>query len=176
MKKLFITYLVLTGVFIVIAYKIKDDYFYLPYPNAIEYILAFILFLITAILLLGQKNRKKKLLIGFTSIASLLFVVNCMNYFFEWHPLSLSLPFTKSQSFEVSHEPYTWEAAEPASFGYNEESIKQYLKEIDNWKRLRGLVVIKDGKIIIEKYKDGATKYSAFNVHSVTKSITSALT
>lgn len=38
------------------------------------------------------------------------------------------------------------------------------------------MLVIKNVKLIIEKYQNGATKYSSFNVHSVTKSISSALT
>ena len=40
---------------------------------------------------------------------------------------------------------------------------------------MRGLLVVQDDKLIIEKYFKGANKYDAFNVHSVTKSITSAL-
>ncbi|GGG02155.1 penicillin-binding protein [Pontibacter amylolyticus] len=86
------------------------------------------------------------------------------------------MPFTTSQSFEVSHEPYKWQTATPASAGYNQEDLEQYLREIEGWDRLRGLVVIKDGKLVVEKYQKGATRYSAFNVHSVTKSIMSALT
>jgi CubicO group peptidase (beta-lactamase class C family) len=176
MKKLYITFSLLTGLFIAISYKIKDDYFYLPYPNAIEYILAFLILLLTAVLLIWKKHRQMKVLLGLASTGSLLLVVNSMNYFFEWHPLNLSLPFTASQSFEVSHEPYTWQTVTPVAAGYNQEDIEQYLKEIEAWERLRGLVVIKDGKLVVEKYQKGASRYSAFNVHSVTKSIISALT
>ncbi|WP_266205437.1 serine hydrolase domain-containing protein [Pontibacter kalidii] len=176
MRKFYITYSLLTGLFIAISYKIKDDYFYLPYPNAIEYVLAFLLMLFTTVLLVWKKHRQKKVALGLASTASLLLVVNCMNYIFEWHPLNLSLPFTESQSFEVGHEPYTWQTASPVSAGYNQQDIEQYLEEIDDWERLRGLVIIKDGKLVVEKYQKGATKYSAFNVHSVTKSILSALT
>ena len=89
--------------------------------------------------------------------------------------MNLSLPFTKSQSFEVDYEPYNWTSVSPAKFGYNNDSINNYLEEIEKWKRLRALVVVKENHIIIEKYCSGATKYSAFNVHSVTKSITSTL-
>ncbi len=104
-----------------------------------------------------------------------MIAVNGMNYYFEWHPLNLSLPFTASQSFEVKHEPYIWESTSPANAGYDEGEVEQYLQEIEDWKRLRGLVIIKDGKLVVEKYQNGATANSAFNVHSVTKSITSAL-
>lgn len=175
MKNLYITFLLLTGLFIGISYKIKDDYFHLPYPNAIEYVLVLLILLITAVVLTWGKHRRKKLILGLASAATLLIVVNSMNYFLEWHPLNLSLPFTDSQSFEVSHEPYKWQTATPVSAGYNQQEIEQYLKEIEGWERLRGLVVIKDGKLVVEKYQKGATTNSAFNVHSVTKSITSAL-
>ncbi|MFA1773173.1 serine hydrolase domain-containing protein [Rufibacter glacialis] len=140
-----------------------------------EYALALLLLLFTAVALIWKKHRREKMLLGLASAATLLIVVNGLNYFLEWHPLNLSLPFTKSQSFEVSHEPYNWPTATPVSAGYKEEEIEQYLKEIENWERLRGLVVIKDGSLVVEKYQKGATRFSAFNVHSVTKSITSAL-
>ncbi|WP_188499804.1 serine hydrolase domain-containing protein [Pontibacter amylolyticus] len=176
MKNLCITFLLLTGLFIGVSYKIKDDYFILPYPNAIEYVLVLLILLFTAVVVIWKKHRLKKLFLGLASAATLLIVVNSMNYFLEWHPLNLSMPFTTSQSFEVSHEPYKWQTATPASAGYNQEDLEQYLREIEGWDRLRGLVVIKDGKLVVEKYQKGATRYSAFNVHSVTKSIMSALT
>jgi CubicO group peptidase (beta-lactamase class C family) len=176
MKNLYITFLLLTGLFIGVSYKIKDDYFYLPYPNAIEYVLVLLILLFTAVVLIWKNHRRKKFFLGLASAATLLIVVNSMNYLLEWHPLNLSLPFTNSQSFEVSHEPYKWQTATPVSAGYDQEDIDQYLKEIDDWERLRAMIVIKDGKLVVEKYQKGATSYSAFNVHSVTKSITSALT
>ena len=43
MKKYYLIYTFLTLIFIGISFKIKDDYFYIPYPNAIEFLLAFIL-------------------------------------------------------------------------------------------------------------------------------------
>jgi CubicO group peptidase (beta-lactamase class C family) len=175
MKKLYTTFTFLTILGIAISYKIKNDYYHLPYPNAIEYVYASLILLFTAVLLIWKPHRLKKVGLGLGSVACLMVAVNGMNYFYEWHPLNLSLPFTTSQSFEVRHEPYTWQKATPASAGYVPEEIEQYLKEIEDWKRLRGMVVIKDGKLIVEKYQNGATPYSAFNVHSVTKSITSAL-
>src|SRR5688500_4216161 len=121
MKNLYFTFLLLTGLFISISYKIKDDYFYLPYPNAIEYVLVLLVLLLTAVLLIWKKHRQQKLFLGLASAATLFIVVNCLNYFMEWHPLNLSLPFTNSQSFEVSHEPYKWQTATPVSAGYVQE-------------------------------------------------------
>jgi CubicO group peptidase (beta-lactamase class C family) len=174
-NKIYFTYLVLTALFIFCSYKIKNEYFYLPYPNASEYVFSGIILLITCGLALRKTNRRQKIFAGLLSTITLLVTVNLFNYYREWHPLNLSFPFTKSQSFEVDYEPYNWGKANPTAFGYNNQSINQYLDEIEQWKRLRALIVIKNDNIIIEKYLNGATKYSAFNVHSVTKSITSAL-
>jgi CubicO group peptidase (beta-lactamase class C family) len=175
MKKIYLTYIGLTAFFIFASYKIKNDYFYLPYPNAIEYLSSILLLLFTLILILWKSNRPKKILAGFISITTLMILINVFNYFKQWHPLNLSLPLTKSQSFEVDYEPHKWTRVSPTKFGYNQDSINNYLGEIEKWKRLRALVVVKNDNIIIEKYSNGATKYSAFNVHSVTKSITSTL-
>ncbi|TPE46305.1 serine hydrolase domain-containing protein [Pontibacter mangrovi] len=176
MKALYIIFAILTTLSIAIAYIVKDDYYYLPYPNAIEYLLAFLILLLTAILALWPAHRLRKVALGVTSAIILWVVVFGMNFLFEWHPLNLSFPFTKSQSFEVSHEPYPWPTTTPASAGYHKADITHFLQEIENWDRLRALVVIKDGRLFLEKYQKDATKYSAFNVHSVTKSILSALT
>jgi CubicO group peptidase (beta-lactamase class C family) len=157
------------------CYKIKNEYFYLPYPNAGEFLSSFLLLLFTLILILWKANRAKKIIAGLISITTLMITINGFNYFKQWHPLNLSLPFTKSQSIEVDYEPYNWRNVSPTKFGYNNDSINNYLEEIEKWKRLRALIVVKNNNIIIEKYCNGATKYSAFNVHSVTKSITSTL-
>ena len=175
MKKYYFIYSILTVLFISISYKIKDDYFYIPYPNAIEFVLGFILFLFTFTIALWKTHRKKKIALGTSSIIVLMVVVNLMNYYFEWHPLVHTLPFTNTQSCEVSFEPAKWAMTKPSNVGLNETNINQYLKEIENWERLRGLIIIKDDKLIVEKYQGEATKYSALNAHSVTKSITSAL-
>ncbi|WP_276496324.1 serine hydrolase domain-containing protein [Pontibacter litorisediminis] len=175
MRKLYITFSLLTGLLLSVSFKVKDDYFHLPYPNAIEYVSVLLLLLLTAVTLLWKKHRKSKLRLGLAAAATLWLAVSCMNYFFEWHPLNLSLPFTESQSFEVSHEPYAWQSAAPAQAGFEQEEMEQFLKEIEGWERLRGLVIVKDGKLVVEKYLKGASRYSAYNVHSVTKSITSAL-
>jgi len=85
------------------------------------------------------------------------------------------MPLSSSQSFRVNYEPYEWSEAKPETYGYNNKTLNQYYSKLTEWKRLRGLIVIKDDKLIIEKYFKSTDKYDAFNVHSITKSITSAL-
>jgi len=60
-------------------------------------------------------------------------------------------------------------------YGYQQERWLKYEKVLKKWNRLWALLVVQDDQLLVEKYFGGATKYSTFNVHSVTKSITSAL-
>ncbi|MCM4156966.1 hypothetical protein DHD80_13245 [Gramella sp. AN32] len=122
-----------------------------------------------------KKNRRKKAIYGFSFVVILMISVNVLNYYNEWHPIRLNLPLNSSQSFRVGHEPFEWRKAKPAAYNYDIVTLGNYYSKLKNWKRLRGLLVVQDDKLIIEKYFKGTDKYNAFNIHSITKSITSAL-
>jgi hypothetical protein len=106
------------------------------------------------------------MLSGVVCVLILMGAINLLNLILEWHPLNLDPPFSASQSFEVSYEPYEWRTEDPGTYGYSYEMLSDYFDKLDTWERLRGLVVVKDDKMIIERYFSGSTKYSAFNVHS----------
>ena len=110
-----------------------------------------------------------------SSVVILMLSINVLNYFNEWHPLGLNLPFNSSQSFRVNYDPFKWPEAKSEKFDYDTLALNKYYSKIEEWKRLRGLLVVQNDKLIIEKYFNGTNMYDAFNVHSVTKSITSAL-
>jgi CubicO group peptidase (beta-lactamase class C family) len=177
MKKHLTTFALLTSTFIFLAFIVKSRYYYFPYPNLIDYFLSLVLIVITLITLFirNKVTARMKVLTGITGIVILLACLNILNLYFEWHPLNLDSPFSKSQSFEVDFEPYKWNTTAPSHYGYREDSLTKYFENINEWERLRALLVVKGDKLIIEKYFCGATRYSGFNVHSVTKSMTSAL-
>jgi CubicO group peptidase (beta-lactamase class C family) len=177
MRKLFVVFTSLTLLFIATAFVIKSKYYYYPYPNLIEYLCASILFVVMGISLPGRTKTDKinRIVTGTVCIVILLGTVNFLNYIFRWHPLTLQPPFSSSQSFEVDSAPYAWPTASPETYCYNSDTLSAYFNKLDEWKRLRALLILKDDNLIIEKYFAGTTQRSAFNVHSVTKSITSAL-
>jgi len=177
MRKHFLLFTTITVVCVIIGFIIKSKYYYLPYPNLIEYFLSFVLLVITlfSLFLKTKTSQKAKLLTGLVSISILMGIINLLNFTLEWHPLDLNPPFSKSQTLESDYEPYEWKTETPGAYGYNKEILSDYFDKLDRWERLRGLLIVKDDKMIVEKYFSGATKYSAFNVHSITKSITSAL-
>ena len=175
MKKHLAIFSVLTALLIYACAVVKSSYFNHPYPNIIEYIATIILLVYTIILLFWNKNRSKKAILGAVSIVILMLFINLLTYYFEWHPIELNLPFNSSQSFSVNHEPFKWTEEKPVAQNYDVTTLTNYYSKIENWNRLRGLLVVQNDKLIIEKYFKDTNKYDAFNVHSITKTITSAL-
>ena len=175
MKKHLAIFSVLTALLIYACAVVKISYFNHPYPNIIEYIATIILLVYTIILLFWNKNRRKKAMLGAVSIVILMLFINLLTFYFEWHPIGLNLPFNSSQSFSVNHEPFKWTEEKPVAQNYDITTLTNYYSKIENWNRLRGLLVVQNDKLIIEKYFKDTNKYDAFNVHSITKTITSAL-
>lgn len=176
MRKIVVVFAVVTGTFILLAFVIKSKYYYVPYPNLIDYFLSFMLLLLTVMTVARSKNHgRKKIIAGLLSLIVFMGSINLLNLVCEWHPLTLNLPFSESQSFEIDNEPFEWETDSPGSYGYRDEAFAAYFDSIGEWNRLRSVLVVKGDKLIVERYFSGATRYSAFNVHSITKSITSAL-
>ena len=80
-----------------------------------------------------------------------------------------------NKTITVNYEPYSWEMAAPEELNVNLEKLDDFLENIKEWENLQSILVIKDEKILLEKYYKGTNRYSAFNTYSITKSFTSAL-
>lgn len=176
MSRLIITYTTLTITFIIACFQLKSGRFNHPYPNIIEYLAITILLLFTLVTLIWKRNRKQKLIAGLGAMITVFLAVNILNYINEWHPITLKLPLSQSQSFKVDHAPYQWATEKPTTYGYQTTTWKNYFQKLKNWERLRALLVIQDDRLMVEKYFKGTQLNDAFNVHSVTKTITAALT
>ena len=80
-----------------------------------------------------------------------------------------------NETITVQYEPYKWDTASPKDFNINTNKLNTFFDRISEWENLRSVLVIKDDKLIVEKYYNGWNKYTAYNTYSTTKSITSAL-
>ena len=176
MKKRIITYAVLTFILLVVCFQLKSGRFNHPYPNIIEYLASSFVLLFTLVWMIWKPYRRQKLITGGVATLGLFLTINVLNYFYEWHPITLKLPLSNTQSVRVSHTPYAWPTAQLATLGYDPQEWETYFQKLNDWKRLRGLLVIQDDHLIVEKYFKGTQPTDAFNIHSVTKTITSAIT
>ncbi|MEN8155024.1 MAG: serine hydrolase [Acidobacteriota bacterium] len=80
-----------------------------------------------------------------------------------------------NETITVPFEPYKWDTASPEFFHINSNKLNAFFEKISEWENLRSVLIIRDNKLIVEKYYNGYNKRSAYNVFSITKSITSAL-
>jgi CubicO group peptidase (beta-lactamase class C family) len=69
----------------------------------------------------------------------------------------------------------TFEHGEPADITYRFEGAKHTLDDYLDRRRVTGLVVLKDGKIVAERYRYGRTEHDKFISFSVAKSVNSLL-
>jgi len=68
-----------------------------------------------------------------------------------------------------------WTTVEPATAGVSSKGLDHALTVARGIPRLKSLVVVKDGAIVMEEYLHGAQPSDLFDVRSVTKSIVSTL-
>jgi CubicO group peptidase (beta-lactamase class C family) len=69
-----------------------------------------------------------------------------------------------------------WKAADPADLGMDDEALTRAGDSIPGeYPNVRSLLVVRDGRLVLERYYGGAQAAQLFDVYSVTKSVTSAL-
>ena len=69
----------------------------------------------------------------------------------------------------------TWQTADPASLGVDAAALQRAAEDAENLPRMRSLLVVRDGRLILERYFHGFARDSLADVRSVTKSIVSTL-
>ncbi len=69
-----------------------------------------------------------------------------------------------------------WQAATPGSLGVDEVALARAATEAEELDRMRSLVVVREGRVVLERYYHGFTSDSLADVRSVTKSVVSTLT
>jgi len=92
-------------------------------------------------------------------LATLIFLLNCQK-----NPNSL-----------VIYSSYNWETSSPEAQGMNSQSLSFAFEEANNKEFVDGLLVIRNGYIVAEKYYNGFDSNIPHNIMSVSKSFLSAL-
>ena len=74
-----------------------------------------------------------------------------------------------------NRSPYDWPEANPEDYGFITSNLENAYSIADNMTYLRSVLVIRHGMLLVEWYFNDGSKYSAFHIHSASKSFTSAL-
>ena len=75
----------------------------------------------------------------------------------------------------VDCKEFVWEIESPETYGIDGNILSNILNGADSLDYMYSIIIVKDGKIIGEKYYNGKSIDDYNNIHSVAKSITSAL-
>jgi CubicO group peptidase (beta-lactamase class C family) len=96
-------------------------------------------------------------------------------YYFLLIGFLLLLTCQKNPTEPGKDSAYDWEISTPEEQGMDSEILSAAFLEAKNRAFIDGIVIIKNGYLVAEKYFNGYTKNSAHNVMSVSKSFLSAL-
>ncbi|MEJ2205319.1 MAG: serine hydrolase [Gemmatimonadota bacterium] len=97
------------------------------------------------------------------ALASLCFVVACAD-----SPVAPA-------SFEAVDLSLPWQTADPRALSVDVAPLEEAADEAGNLDRMRSLLVVREGRIVLERYYHGFTRDSLADVRSVTKSVVSTL-
>ncbi|MFC1550290.1 serine hydrolase domain-containing protein [Candidatus Neomarinimicrobiota bacterium] len=89
---------------------------------------------------------------------------------------SLLLSCSLDQSLVKFIPNHDWDEAKPEDVGLRSESLENAFTTAMNTQFVDGLLVVRNGKLVGERYYNGYDKFSPHNVKSVSKSFLSALT
>ncbi|MBK8967494.1 MAG: serine hydrolase [Saprospiraceae bacterium] len=77
---------------------------------------------------------------------------------------------------EVFTDDGFWIAGNPADYNFNTAALDSAIQNAAALSEFYALLVVRDGHLVVEKYYDGHTSNSLFQLRSITKNVTSALT
>jgi hypothetical protein len=166
MKKKAITYSILLTLFITLSLLIKR--FQFGWPDIAAAIGIIVLLLLFLIQLAFFKNRKTTLIIGIPAI--MLYILILQLVYITW-PQGLNGRLW----IKANYTSFQWKKAKPEEFGVNSNELIKELEKLKTSEFIQSFLIVKNGKLVVEEYFNGANANCAFNIKSCTKSILSAL-
>ena len=94
----------------------------------------------------------------------------------KWLLLLILVFIAACKKEEVLPDDGFWITGNPADYNFNTAALDSAIQNATALSDFYALLVIRDERLIVEKYYDGHTSSSLFQLRSITKNVTSALT
>lgn len=168
MKKFHILLSILVIGFIVLVILFKTYLF--GGKHLVPYIAFIILFIVSLILFLANRNKKKILLISSAYLLSYIVINFFLFSFYHW-------PNHDKEIISVpkDYTSYNWQTDKPNFEDFDAVKLSNILDKAENINNLRSVLIVKEKKLVIEKYYHGSSTNDAFNMFIMTQSIISSL-
>lgn len=132
-------------------------------------VFGYIVLLISFILFIIKKQYRQRTV--FVFIGSILIYTLAVALLHINHPII----YFKNLKIKSVSQPYEWQKAKPSEFNIDTVQFEKVLNQMNEVLSIRSILIVKNGKLIAEKYYEGAQPDYAMNIKSATKSITSTL-
>lgn len=168
MKKIHMLFFPLVTVLIVLVFILK---IHLLGGKHLSPYLSFILLLITSVVLVYKNHKKKKILL-LCSFYLTCYVIIMFLLFRVFHWPNHDKEYVRVYD---NYASYPWQTGEPKEDDFDTEKLSTILNNAKSIKSLRSVLVVKDDKLVIERYFHGCTQFDAFNIFSMTQTVMSSL-
>ncbi len=168
MKKFHILLSILVIGFIVLVILFKTYLF--GGKHLVPYIAFIILFIVSLIFFFTNRNKKKILLISSTYLLSYIIINLFLFSFYHWPNHD-----REYVSVPKDYTSYQWQTDKPNNNDFDTVKLSNILERAKNITNLRSVLIVKNKKLVVEKYYHGCSKNDAFNMFSMTQSFMSSL-
>ncbi len=168
MKTRFIIFTLIALLFSVFSYVLRHLFGFEIMDSRIV-LLGYLVLLVSFLLLLLKKLYRQKTILVFLSSITLYTIIIALLHIN--HPIV----YFKNLKIKSDSQPYRWQVANPSNFNIDTAKFENVLNQMNEILSIRCIVIVKDGKLIAERYFEGAQPDYAMNIKSATKSITSTM-
>ncbi len=169
MKKYHILFLLLDSGFI--AFVILFKTFLWGGKHLSPYLFFAVLLFLSLILVATSKHRRK--IIQISSFYLLCYIISVFLLFQIFHWPNHDREYIRVPD---GYSSYPWMVDKPALEDFDTLMLSELLKKADQINNLRSVIIVKDKKLVVERYFHGCTVDDAFNMFSMTQAIMSSLT
>lgn len=110
----------------------------------------------------AKKEQKNEIIMKSTLLLFLLFLLGCQK--------------TEPASDQHQSSSTFWEREDPSKHGFNLSSLENTISNAAGLPNFYALLVVRNGKLVVEEYFRGKNGNDLFHLRSITKNFTSAIT
>lgn len=168
MKTRLIVFGLITLIFSIFSYMLLHQYGFEIMDSRIV-VFGYIVLIISFILLLIRKKHRRATI--FVFIGDIVIYTLIILLIHKNHPIV----YFKNLQIESKVSPFDWQKASLSDFNIDTVEFENVLNQMNEVNSIRSILVVKNGKLIAERYFENAQPDYAMNIKSATKSITATL-
>ncbi len=125
---------------------------------------------LSVLFIFGKHKRKRILQSGLIYLLGYIIIMSGLFKIFHWPNHDQEIISTPE-----SYISYNWKTEKPSSLDFNTEELSHVLEKATSINQIRSVLIVKDKKLVVEKYYHGSSVNNAFNLFLMTQPLVSSL-